>query len=162
MRIIAHVDMDAFYASVEERHHPELRGRPIVVGADPKNGSGRGVVTAASYAARRYGIHSAMSSAEALRRCPTAVFLRPRHALYRQYSRVVWDTIAEIVPRIEHTGIDEGYLDLGTVAADFTRARAVASAIQTADDPSVNRIGGSPASRNVSRSGDGGCTSPAS
>ena len=73
-----------------------------------------------------------MSAAEALRRCPTAVFLRPRHALYRQYSRAVWDTIGEIVPRVERTGIDEGYLDLGTVARDFTRARAVASAVQTA------------------------------
>jgi DNA polymerase IV len=73
-----------------------------------------------------------MSAAEALRRCPHAVFLRPRHALYRQYSRVVWDTVGEIVPRIERTGIDEGYLDLGTVASDFTRARAIASAVQTA------------------------------
>jgi DNA polymerase-4 len=73
-----------------------------------------------------------MSAAEALRRCPTAVFLRPRHALYRQYSGVVWDTVGEIVPRVERTGIDEGYLDVGTVAVDFTRARAVASAIQTA------------------------------
>jgi DNA polymerase-4 len=89
-------------------------------------------VATANYAARRFGIHSAMSSAEALRRCSTAVFLRPRHSLYRQYSRVVWDTIEEIVPRIERTGVDEGYLDLGTVARDFTRARAVASAIQTA------------------------------
>jgi DNA polymerase-4 len=89
-------------------------------------------VATANYAARRFGIHSAMSAAEALRRCPTAVFLRPRHALYRQYSRVVWDTIEEIVPRVERTGVDEGYLDLSTVASDFTRARAVASAIQTA------------------------------
>ena len=73
-----------------------------------------------------------MSAAEALRRCPHAVFLRPRHALYRQYSRVVWDTVGEIVPRVERTGIDEGYLDLATVATDFTRARAIASAVQTA------------------------------
>src|SRR5262245_10723311 len=72
-----------------------------------------------------------MSSAEARRRCPQAVFLRPRHALYRQYSRAVWDTVAEVVPRVERTGIDEGYLDLATVASDFSRARAVASAIQT-------------------------------
>jgi len=89
-------------------------------------------VSTANYAARTFGIHSAMSAAEALRRCPTAVFLRPRHAVYRQYSRAVWETIGEIVPRIERTGIDEGYLDLGTVAGDFTRARAIASAVQTA------------------------------
>jgi DNA polymerase-4 len=73
-----------------------------------------------------------MSAAEALRRCPHAVFLRPRHTLYRQYSRVVWDTIGELVPRVERTGIDEGYLDLGTVAADFRHARVLASAVQTA------------------------------
>jgi DNA polymerase-4 len=72
-----------------------------------------------------------MSSAEALPRCPHAIFLRPRHALYRQYSRAVWDTVGEIVPRVERTGMDEGYLDLGGVASGFTRARAVASAIQT-------------------------------
>ena len=129
MRIFAHLDLDAFFAAVEELESPELRERPLVVGGDPH---GRGVVSTANYAARKFGIHSAMSAAEALRRCPKAVFLRPRHALYRQYSRVVWDTVAEVVPRVERTGIDEGYLDLGTVAADFTRARTVASAIQTA------------------------------
>ena len=129
MRILAHLDLDAFFAAVEELENPELRDKPLVVGGDPRS---RGVVSTANYVARQYGIHSAMSAAEALRRCPTAVFLRPRHALYRQYSRVVWDTIGEIVPRVERTGIDEGYLDLATVAADFTRARAVASAVQTA------------------------------
>jgi DNA polymerase-4 len=129
VRILAHLDLDAFFAAVEELENPELRDKPLVVGGDPHS---RGVVATANYAARRFGIHSAMSAAEALRRCPTAVFLRPRHAVYRQYSRVVWDTIEEIVPRVERTGVDEGYLDLGTVASDFTRARAVASAIQTA------------------------------
>jgi DNA polymerase IV len=127
--ILAHLDLDAFFAAVEELESPELRERPLVVGGDPH---GRGVVSTANYTARKFGIHSAMSAAEALRRCPTAVFVRPRHALYRQYSRVVWDTVGEIVPRIERTGIDEGYLDLATVASDFTRARAVVSAIQTA------------------------------
>jgi DNA polymerase-4 len=129
MRILAHLDLDAFFAAVEELENPELRDRPLVVGGDPHS---RGVVSTANYAARKFGIHSAMSAAEALRRCPTAMFLRPRHALYRQYSRVVWDTIGEIVPRLERTGIDEGYLDLGAVASDFPRARKIASAIQTA------------------------------
>jgi DNA polymerase-4 len=129
VRILAHLDLDAFFAAVEELEDPELRGRPLVVGGDPQ---GRGVVSTANYAARAFGIHSAMSAAEALRRCPQAVFLRPRHALYRQYSRVVWDTIGEIVPRVERTGIDEGYLDLGTIAPDFARARVIASAVQTA------------------------------
>ena len=129
MRILAHLDLDAFFAAVEELENPELRGRPLVVGGDPH---GRGVVSTANYAARAFGIHSAMSAAEALRRCSHAVFLRPRHTLYRQYSRVVWDTIEEIVPRVERTGIDEGYLDLATVAPDFARARGIASAVQTA------------------------------
>ena len=129
MRILAHLDLDAFFAAVEELENPELRDKPLVVGGDPHS---RGVVSTANYAARAFGIHSAMSAAEAVRRCPTAVFLRPRHAVYRQYSRVVWETIEEIVPRVERTGIDEGYLDLGTIAPDFTRARAVASAVQTA------------------------------
>jgi DNA polymerase IV len=129
VRILAHLDLDAFFAAVEELEDPTLRDKPLVVGGDPR---GRGVVSTANYAARAFGIHSAMSAAEALRQCPHAVFLRPRHALYRQYSRAVWDTIGEIVPRVERTGIDEGYLDLGTVATDFTRARAIASAVQTA------------------------------
>ena len=129
MQIVAHLDLDAFFAAVEELEDPSLRDKPLVIGGDPH---GRGVVSTANYLARRFGIHSAMSAAEALRRCPHAVFLRPRHTLYRQYSRVVWDTIGELVPRLERTGIDEGYLDLGTVATDFTRARAIASAVQTA------------------------------
>ena len=129
MRILAHLDLDAFFAAVEELENPDLQGRPLVVGGDPH---GRGVVSTANYAARAFGIHSAMSAAEALRRCPHAVFLRPRHALYRQYSRVVWDTVGEIVSRVERTGIDEGYLDLGTVSPDFARARVIASAVQTA------------------------------
>ena len=128
MPILAHLDLDAFFAAVEELEDPALRSRPLVVGGDPR---GRGVVATANYVARRFGIRSAMSAAEALRRCPDAVFLRPRHALYRQYSQAVWSVIREVVPRVERTGLDEGYLDLGTVARDFTRARAVASAVQT-------------------------------
>jgi DNA polymerase-4 len=126
--ILAHLDLDAFFAAVEELENPELQDRPLVVGGDPR---GRGVVSTANYAARAFGIRSAMSCAEALRRCPHALFVQPRHALYRQYSNAVWDTVGEVVPRIERTGLDEGYLDLGVVATDFTRARAVAAAVQT-------------------------------
>jgi DNA polymerase IV len=126
--ILAHLDLDAFFAAVEELENPDLRDRPLVVGGDPH---GRGVVSTANYVARSFGIHSAMSAAEALRRCPEAIFVRPRHALYKQYSRAVWGTVAEIVPRVERTGLDEGYLDLATVARDFVRARGLASAVQT-------------------------------
>ncbi|HET7352916.1 MAG TPA: DNA polymerase IV [Gaiellaceae bacterium] len=127
--IVAHLDLDAFYAGVEELENPELRAQPLVVGGDPR---GRGVVATANYVARGFGIHSAMSAAEALRRCPHAVFVRPRHALYREYSRNVWETVRGVVPTVEQTGIDEGYLDVGEVANDFLAARVVAEAVQTA------------------------------
>jgi DNA polymerase-4 len=127
--ILAHLDLDAFFAAVEELEAPELKTKPLVVGGDPH---GRGVVATANYVARRYGIHSAMSCAEAFRRCPQAVFLRPRHRLYKEYSRAVWDTVREVVPTVERTGMDEGYLDVGEVAADFARARVVAEAVQAA------------------------------
>jgi DNA polymerase IV len=127
--IVAHLDLDAFYAGVEELENPELRTRPLVVGGDPR---GRGVVATANYVARTFGIHSAMSAAEALRRCPHAVFVRPRHSLYREYSRNVWETVRGIVPTVEQTGIDEGYLEVGEVADDFLGARVVAEAVQTA------------------------------
>ena len=103
--ILAHLDLDAFFAAVEELEQPELRTKPLVVGGDPH---GRGVVATANYVARRFGIHSAMPSAEALRRCPHAVFLRPRHRLYRDYSRTVWSAVREVVPTVERTGLDEG------------------------------------------------------
>jgi DNA polymerase IV len=151
--IVAHLDLDAFFAGVEELENPQLRTQPLVVGGDPR---GRGVVATANYVARRFGIHSAMSSAEALRRCPQTVFLRPRHSVYREHSRAVWNTVRGIVPTVEQTGIDEGYLDIGAAIAgglaagerpddraafggargeladDFLAARVVAEAVQTA------------------------------
>lgn len=134
MRIVAHVDMDAFYTSVEERYHPELRGRPLVVGADPKAGRGRGVVAAASYAARRYGIRSAMPIsrawrlAEAARRRgePATVFLRGDHCLYREVSERLMKLLAERADAFEEASIDEAYLDLSglgsyEVATEYVR-----------------------------------------
>ncbi len=129
MPILAHLDLDAFFAAVEELEDPSLRTRPLVVGGDPR---GRGVVATANYVARHFGIRSAMSSAEALRRCPEVVFLRPRHTLYRQYSQAVWAAVAEVVPRLERTGLDEGYLDLRSVIESFAQARRLAEAVQVA------------------------------
>src|SRR6266571_3513488 len=126
--IVAHLDLDAFFAAVEELENLELREKPLIVGGDPR---GRGVVATANYVARRFGIHSAMSAAEAIRRCPHAVFVRPRHSLYREYSRHVWSTVRGVVPTLEQTGLDEGYLDIGEVAGDFLTARVVAEAVQT-------------------------------
>jgi DNA polymerase-4 len=127
--IVAHVDLDAFFAAVEELEQPELRTTPLVVGGDPR---GRGVVATANYEARKFGIQSAMSCAEAFRRCPQAVFLRPRHQIYRQISREVWAAIREVAPVVEQTGIDEGYLDLTEQATSFLEARSLAEAVQTA------------------------------
>jgi DNA polymerase-4 len=127
--IVAHLDLDAFFAAVEELEDPSLRAKPLVVGGDPH---GRGVVATANYKAREFGIHSAMSCAEALRRCPHALFVRPRKAVYSTYSKAVWDAVRQVVPTVERTGLDEGYLDVGEVAADFGQARSVAEAVQTA------------------------------
>ena len=126
--ILGHLDLDAFFAAVEELENPELRSKPLVVGGDPQ---GRGVVATANYEARKFGIHSAMSCAEARRRCPQAIFVRPRHTVYREYSKAVWSAVREVVPTVERTGLDEGYLDLGEVAGTFGEARALAEAVQT-------------------------------
>ncbi len=125
--IVAHLDLDAFFAAVEELEDQSLRRVPLIVGGDPH---GRGVVATCNYVARSFGIHSAMSASEALRRCPHAVFVPPRHSLYRDYSREVWSLVREIVPSVEQAGIDEGYLDLGEVAPAFDDARALAEAVQ--------------------------------
>jgi DNA polymerase-4 len=127
--IVAHLDLDAFFAAVEELENPGLRTKPLVVGGDPH---GRGVVATANYEARKFGIHSAMSCAEALRRCPHVVFVQARHSLYRDYSQAVWTTVRGVVPTVERTGLDEGYLDVGEVADSFLSARKVAEAVQTA------------------------------
>jgi DNA polymerase-4 len=103
------MDLDAFFASCEQQEHPEYQGRPVVVGAQPGQ---RGVVAAASYEARRFGIRSAMPIAEAYRRCPDAVFLRPDMDRYREYSRHVFDILETLAPVIEAASIDEAYMDI--------------------------------------------------
>lgn len=117
MRRIAHIDMDAFFAAVELQRRPELAGRPLVIGGrgDPQ---ARGVVSTASYEARRYGIHSGMPLRTASRLCPDAVFLRVDHAAYAAVSAKVKAALATVSPVLEDAGIDEAYLDLSAVAGD--------------------------------------------
>ena len=124
---IVHVDMDAFYASVEERDRPELCGQPLVVGGNPK---GRGVVAAASYAARAFGIHSAMPAAEAKRRCPGAVFLNPRMARYVEISREIHEIFRRYTPEVESLSLDEAFLDLHASRRLFGPAAHVARRIK--------------------------------
>jgi DNA polymerase-4 len=126
-RVVAHLDLDAFFAAVEVLERPELAGRPLVVGGDPL---GRGVVATASYEARAFGVRSAMSAAEALRRCPDAVFVRPDHARYRRHSDGVWALVRDAAPVVEQVGIDEGYLDLTGAAATAGDARRLLAALQ--------------------------------
>jgi DNA polymerase IV (DinB-like DNA polymerase) len=122
MRIIVHVDMDAFYAAVEERYNPALRGLPIAVGADPKNGTGRGVVTTANYMARKFGIHSALPISRAWRLAeaarkrgePATVFIAPNFRLYREVSARIMQIFERSADAFEEASIDEAYLDVSS------------------------------------------------
>lgn len=107
--LIAHIDLDAFFASVEQRDNPEYRDKPVIVGALP---GGRGVVAACSYEAREFGIHSAMPISEAHRRCPDGVYVRPDIGKYLEESRRIMDVLDDLAPAVEKASIDEAYLDI--------------------------------------------------
>lgn len=124
-RKIIHVDMDAFYASVEQRDNPELRGKPVAVG-----GGHRGVVAAASYEARTYGVRSAMPSVTARRRCPELIFVKPRFDVYRAVSHQVRAIFTDYTDRIEPLSLDEAYLDVSEDRRGLGTARAIAEEIR--------------------------------
>ena len=129
MRKIIHVDMDAFYASIEQRDEPTLKGKPVVVGGSPE---GRGVVASASYEARRFGIRSAMSARAALNLCPHLTFVRPNFDKYKEASRHIRAIFFDVTDLVEPLSLDEAYLDVtenklgelsATRIAQYVRAR---------------------------------------
>ncbi len=127
MRVILHVDLDAFFPAVEVREHPELKDKPVIVGADPKDGKGRGVVSSASYEARKSGVRSAMPISRAWKLCPEGVYLRPHFDLYVKASNSIMKILRSHADKFEQAGIDEAYLDISSrvkrfeEAADFAR-----------------------------------------
>jgi DNA polymerase-4 len=126
-RVIMHADLDAFYASVEQLDHPELRGRPVVVGGPPEH---RGVVAAASYEARAHGVHSAMPMVRALRLCPDAVRVSPRFERYDEKSRQVMAIFRKLAPVIEPLSLDEAFLDVSAAVESQEQAREAAVALK--------------------------------
>ena len=129
-RIVLHLDMDAFYAAVEQLDHPAYRGKPVVVGADPKAGTGRGVVSTASYEARKYGIHSAMPISQAYRRCPQAIFVFPRFERYTAISRQVMNILKDFSPQLAQISIDEAFIDITQTANFHGGAKALAEKLK--------------------------------
>lgn len=111
-RTILHVDMDAFYAAVEQRDHPEFRGKPVIVGSDPKGGRGRGIVATCSYEARKYGIHSAQAISEAWRMCPQGIYVPPDMSKYARVSERVMRVLLDFTDLLEQVSIDEAFLDV--------------------------------------------------
>jgi DNA polymerase IV len=126
MRAILHIDMDAFYASVEEQDRPELKGKPLIVGGT----SGRGVVAAASYAVRRFGVRSAMPMREALRLCPEAICVHPRMARYKEVSEQVFAIFHEFTPLVEGLSLDEAFLDVTSSQQLLGSAESIGSEIR--------------------------------
>ena len=129
-RFIFHLDMDHFYTAVEERERPEIRGKPVVVGADPKGGKGRGVVSTSNYVARKAGVRSGMPISQAWRLCPEAVYLPPNFPLYIKVSDEIMAIARGYAGKFEQWGIDEAFLDVSGKVQDFVEAEALARQIK--------------------------------
>ena len=130
MRLIFHLDMDHFYTAVEERERPEIKGSPVIVGADPKEGKGRGVVSTSNYEARKSGVRSGMPISMAWRLCPRAVYLPPNFPLYIKVSNEIMALARAYADRFEQWGIDEAFLDVSEKVADWSEAEVLARRIK--------------------------------
>ena len=130
-RTILHVDMDAFYAAVEQRDHPEYRGKPVIVGSDPKQGKGRGIVATCSYEARKFGVHSAQPISRAWKLCPQGIYVQPDMGKYERVSGRVMDILLEFTDAIEQVSIDEAFLDVTGSKALFGDGEEIARRIKS-------------------------------
>jgi DNA polymerase IV (DinB-like DNA polymerase) len=129
-RIIFHLDMDHFYTAVEERERPEYKGKPVIVGADPKAGKGRGVVSTSNYEARKAGVRSGMPISRAWKLCPEAVYLPPNFPLYIRVSIEIMDIARRYADKFEQWGIDEAFLDVTSRVKDYAEAESLARTIK--------------------------------
>jgi len=129
-RTILHVDMDAFYAAVEQRDRPELRGKPVIVGSDPKGGKGRGIVSTCSYEARRFGVHSAQPISQAWRLCPQGVYVQPDMRKYARVSRQIMEILSSFTDMVEQISVDEAFLDVTGSRQLYGTGREIAAKIK--------------------------------
>ncbi len=125
-----HIDMDAFYSSVEQRENPEIKGKPVIVGADPKEGKGRGVVAGCSYEARKFGVHSAQPISQAYRLCPDGVYLQPNYKLYDEASEQIMQILRPYAAKFEQISIDEAFMDLTGKVANYDEAEILSTKIK--------------------------------
>jgi len=129
-RVIFHVDMDHFFTAVEEREHPEHKGKPVVVGANPKEGKGRGVVSTCNYEARKYGVRSGMPIVRAWKRCPHAVYLPVNYDLYKKVSSRIMTILRRFADKFEQWGLDEAFLDVSSKVQDLEEAKRLAQKVK--------------------------------
>ncbi|MHA2048012.1 MAG: DNA polymerase IV [Promethearchaeota archaeon] len=129
-RLILHCDLDCFFAAVEIRDNPQYRGKPVIIGADPKNGKGRGVVSTCSYEAREFGLHSGMPISQAFQRCPHGIYLKPSFQKYSEASKSVMEILSKYSENFQQMGSDEAYIELTDMCSSYKEANQIALLIQ--------------------------------
>ena len=129
-RIIFHCDLDCFFAAIEIRDNPQFKGKPVIIGADPKGGKGRGVISTCNYEARKYGLHSAMPISRAYKRCPHGIYLKPDGKKYYKVSREVMGILETYSEEFQKVGTDEAYLEVTNITNSFVKAERIAKKIQ--------------------------------